>query len=232
MGRPPPRSGMSASLKGFGCRPFAGALGLGAVLASESLVREETAGRKRRGLAWRELWGFWGSRRHRAWVAGVEGAGVIVRSEHDALFGGEDASGGVGAAAERGWGGRGRRVRAPARGWRRRRSRLRGGKRGDCHEVSIPIRGRRWRARGAHAFQGFDDDHPAAKQQGQRAPRRKCFGVTVLEVTVGLSGRAFGRGERLAEALDVAGLERLRQTGRSGECGGGRWAARAGESGG
>ena len=34
---------------------------------------------------------------------------------------------------------------------------------------------------------------------------RKSFGVTVLEVTVRLSGRAFGRGERLADALDVAG---------------------------
>src|ERR1700719_2962133 len=35
-------------------------------------------------------------------------------------------------------------------------------------------------------------DHPAATT-GTAAPRRKSFGVTVLEVTVRLSGRAFGR---------------------------------------
>ena len=41
---------MSASLKGFGCRPFAGALGLGAGPASESLVRRKLRGG--RGAVW------------------------------------------------------------------------------------------------------------------------------------------------------------------------------------
>jgi hypothetical protein len=41
---------MSASLKGFGCRPFAGALGLGAGPASESLVRRKARGG--RGAVW------------------------------------------------------------------------------------------------------------------------------------------------------------------------------------
>src|SRR4029077_1248500 len=61
-------------------------------------------------------------------------------------------------------------------------------------------------ARG-RAVEGFDDDHPTATT-GAAAPRRRSFGVRVLEVTFRLSGRAFGRGERLADALDVAGSNR------------------------
>ena len=45
-------------------------------------------------------------------------------------------------------------------------------------------------------------------QQGQRAPRRRSFGVRVLEVTFRLSGRSLGRGEPLSDALDVAGSNR------------------------
>ena len=86
--------------------------------------------------------------------------------------------------------------------------------------------------RGAHAFEGFDDDHPAATTEAA-APRRRSFGVKVLEVTVRLSGRAFGRGERLADALDVAGSNR---SGKQAVVWRMRWkpllAARAGESGG
>ena len=39
-------------------------------------------------------------------------------------------------------------------------------------------------------------------------PRRRSFGVTVLEVTVRLSGRSLGRGEPLSDALDVGGSNR------------------------
>ena len=53
------RSAMSASLKGFGCRPFADARGpTGAGVRKPR--KEETAGRKRRGLVGGELWGFEG----------------------------------------------------------------------------------------------------------------------------------------------------------------------------
>ena len=45
-----PRSATSALLKGFGCRPFAGALGLGAGPGSESLVRRKPRGG--RGAVW------------------------------------------------------------------------------------------------------------------------------------------------------------------------------------
>jgi hypothetical protein len=80
------RIGMSASLKGFGRRPLAGALGLGAGPASESLVRRKP--REGRGAVW--LGGCYGDfgvadgspKWRRVWRA----AGVVVRSEHDALF--------------------------------------------------------------------------------------------------------------------------------------------------
>ncbi len=54
---------------------------------------------------------------------------------------------------------------------------------------------------------GFDDDHPATATR-TAAPRRRSFGVTVLEVRVCLSGRTFGRGEQKADALDVVGSNR------------------------
>src|SRR4029077_12862054 len=103
--------------------------------------KEETAGRKRRGLAGRELWGFWGRGGIAHVVAGVEG-GRCYREERTrrAFSGARMRAAGVGAAAgESLRRSRGHRVRAPACGWRRRRSALRGGKRGDCHDVSILI---------------------------------------------------------------------------------------------
>jgi hypothetical protein len=82
--RPP--NAMSASLKGFGRRPFAGALGLGAGPASESLVRRKP--REGRGAVW--LGGTYGdfgvADGSPMWRRGWRAAGVIVRSEHDALF--------------------------------------------------------------------------------------------------------------------------------------------------
>jgi hypothetical protein len=77
---------MSAILKGFGRRPFAGALGLGAGPASESLVRRKPRGG--RGAVW--LGGSYGdfgvAEGSPMWRRGWKAAGVIVRSEHDALF--------------------------------------------------------------------------------------------------------------------------------------------------
>lgn len=79
-------SATSASLKGFGRRPFAGALGLGAGPASESLVRRKP--REGRGAVW--LGGSYGNfgvaDGSPMWRRGWRAAGVIVRSEHDALF--------------------------------------------------------------------------------------------------------------------------------------------------
>jgi hypothetical protein len=84
--RPLPRSAMSAVLKGFGRRPFAGALGLGAGRASESLVRRKPRGG--RGAVW--LGGSYGdfgvAEGSPMWWRGWKAADVIVRSEHDALF--------------------------------------------------------------------------------------------------------------------------------------------------
>src|SRR4029077_6909073 len=47
--------------------------------------------------------------------------------------------------------------------------------------------------------------------------RRRSFGVTVLEVTVRLSGRSLGRGEPLWDALDVAGSTRSGKYGVGGD---------------
>jgi hypothetical protein len=86
LSRPRTRSAMSAKLKGFGRRPFAGALGLGAGPASESLVRRKP--REGRGAVW--LGGSYGdfgvADGSPMWRRGWRAAGVIVRSEHDALF--------------------------------------------------------------------------------------------------------------------------------------------------
>jgi hypothetical protein len=133
---------MTAKLKGFGRRPFAGDAGTGRGAGVRKPRKEETAGRKRRGLAGRELWGFWGRGGIAHVVAGVEG-GRCYREERTrrAFSGARMRAAGVGAAAgESLRRSRGHRVRAPACGWRRRRSALRGGKRHDGHEVSILIR--------------------------------------------------------------------------------------------
>ena len=126
-------------LKGFGRRPFAGEAGTGRGAGVRKPHKEETAGRKRRGLAGRELWGFWGRGGIAHVVKGVEG-GRCYREERTrrAFSGARMRAAGVGAAAgESLRRSRGHRVRAPACGWRRRRSVLRGGKRHYGHEVSI-----------------------------------------------------------------------------------------------
>jgi hypothetical protein len=104
--------------------------------------KEETAGRKRRGSAGRELWGFEGRGRIGHMAAGAGYSRCWRRKRTRRAFSGARArAAGVGAAAgESLRRSRGHRVRALTRGWRRRRSALRGGKRGDCHEVSILIR--------------------------------------------------------------------------------------------
>jgi hypothetical protein len=133
--------------------------------------KEETAERKRRGLAGRELWGFWGRGGIAHVAAEVEGGRCYREERTRRAFSGARmrAAGVYAAAGESLQRSRGHRVRAPACGWRRRRSALRGGKRGDCHEVSILI--------------GVGDDECAGRtpskvstmiirppQQGQRRP--------------------------------------------------------------
>src|SRR5580704_15953789 len=67
------RPAMPASLKGFGCRPFVEARGpTGAGVRKPR--KEETAGRKRRGLVGGELWGFEGRGRIAGAVAGAGGS--------------------------------------------------------------------------------------------------------------------------------------------------------------
>src|SRR5271169_1639408 len=64
---------MTGSLKGFGCRPFAEARGpTGAGVRKPR--KEETAGRKRRGLVGGELWGFEGRGRIAGAAAGAGGS--------------------------------------------------------------------------------------------------------------------------------------------------------------
>jgi hypothetical protein len=82
--------------------------------------KEETAGRKRRGLAGRELWGFWGRGGIAHVAAWVEG-GRCYREERTrrAFSGARMRAAGVDAAAgESLRRSRGHRVRAPACGWR------------------------------------------------------------------------------------------------------------------
>ena len=95
------------SYEGFGRRPFAGALGLGAGPASESLVRRKP--REGRGAVW--LGGTYGDFEvadgSPMWRRGWRAACVIVRSEHDALFRGRGCERRVWAQQrERGCGGR------------------------------------------------------------------------------------------------------------------------------
>jgi hypothetical protein len=115
--------------------------------------KEETAGRKRRVLAGRDLWGFWGRGRIAHVAAEVESSRCYRQERTRRAFSGARMrAAGVGAAAgESLRRSQGHRVPAPACGWRRRRSALRGGKRGDCHEVSILIRVGDGERAGAHA---------------------------------------------------------------------------------
>ena len=99
MRHPRPRSAMSGSLKGFGRRPFAGArAGRGAGVRKPR--KGETAGRKRRGLGGRDLWGFEGRGRIGHVAAGTEG-GRCGRRERTrrAFLGTRMPAAGVGAAA-------------------------------------------------------------------------------------------------------------------------------------
>src|SRR5271165_6880328 len=64
----------------------------------------------------------------------------------------------------------------------------------------------RWGACGARALERFDDDHPAATTWAS-AGRRTVFALAV-GLGVRVLGRDLGRGERLADALDVAGSDR------------------------
>ena len=62
--------------------------------------KEETAGRKRRGLAGRELWGFWGRGRIAHVAAGVEGSRCYRQERTRCAFSGARMrAAGVGAAA-------------------------------------------------------------------------------------------------------------------------------------
>jgi hypothetical protein len=62
--------------------------------------KEETAGRKRRGLAGRELWGFWGRGRVAHVAAGVEGSRCYRQERTRRAFSGvRMRAAGVGAAA-------------------------------------------------------------------------------------------------------------------------------------
>src|ERR1700691_2205982 len=65
---------MTAKLKGFGRRPFAGDAGTGRGAGVRKPRKEETAGRKRRGLVGRELWGFEGRGRIAGGAAGAGGS--------------------------------------------------------------------------------------------------------------------------------------------------------------
>jgi hypothetical protein len=82
-----------------------------------------------------------------------------------------------------------------------------GGKRGDGHEVSILIRlGDGERAGRAPSKVSTMIIRPPAI--GAASSRRRSFGVTVLDVTARLSGRAFERGEQEADAPNVVGSNR------------------------
>jgi hypothetical protein len=126
--RPRPQPTMSALVKGFGRRPFAGALGLGAGPASESLVRRKP--REGRGALWLGgPMGILGSRTDRPCGGGGGGQPVLSSGANTTrFFGGEDASGGCGRS-----------------GWREsaevvRTSRSCSGARGEAKAISIARR--------------------------------------------------------------------------------------------
>src|ERR1700733_1554235 len=91
---------MTAKLKGFGRRPFAGDAGAGRGAGVRKPRKEETAGRKRRGLAGRELWGFGVADGSPKWRRGGGQPLLSSGANTTRFFGGEDASGGCGRS---GW---------------------------------------------------------------------------------------------------------------------------------
>ena len=98
---PRPRAETTASLKGFGRRPFAGGLGLGAGPASESLVRRKP--REGRGAVW--LGGTYGdfgvADGSPMWRRGWRAAGWCYRQERTRRAFSGARMGAVGAAAQR-----------------------------------------------------------------------------------------------------------------------------------
>jgi hypothetical protein len=134
---------MAGMLKGFGRRPFAGARGLGAGPASESLVRRKA--RVGKGVVWlarRDLWGFWGRGQSAGRASEGGGAHCSGRERRGRAFSrSRMRAAGVSAAPGESLGrSYGHRLPGLARGWRRGGTALRGGKRGDGHEVSTLIR--------------------------------------------------------------------------------------------
>src|SRR4029077_16750429 len=118
------------------------------------------------------------SRRDRPCGGGGGGQPVLSSGANTTrFFGGEDASGGCGRSS-------GREAAEVVRA-----SRSCSGARGEAKAIGVarrearrlswgvdPEPGRRGRARGGRAGEGFDDDHPTATT-GAAAPRRRSFGV-------------------------------------------------------
>lgn len=89
-----------ALIRGFRTAALCRRAGTGRGAGVRKPRKEETAGRKRRGLAGRELWGFWGRGGIAHVAAGVEG-GRCYREERTrrAFSGARMRAAGVGAAA-------------------------------------------------------------------------------------------------------------------------------------
>jgi hypothetical protein len=104
------RSAMSMSgflLKGFGCRPLCRCAGADRGAGVRNPRKEETAGRKSRGLAGASYGDLKVAAGSAIWRRGRDAASVGVGSEHDALFRGRGCERRLWARRlERVWGGR------------------------------------------------------------------------------------------------------------------------------
>ena len=189
---------MPASAKGFGRRPFA-TVGLGPGPALESLPRRKPRGG--RGTVWRaRLWGFEDRGRLASEALAAGDAWCLRRKRRRWPFsmatmrGSEALASIAGGLATS----RGRRAHVPARGWRRRRSTVRGGMRGDGHELSILIR--------------LGDGDLAGRRPSNvstmiiRPPQHghRCAGEGLSASLSASAGEVLGRGEHLANAVDIA----------------------------
>jgi hypothetical protein len=133
--------GLSAMVKGFRRRPFAGTevrVGGRRWKASQGGNRGEEGGWFGGG----GLWGFEDGGRPRGCGGGGRGRAVLASKPMTAgvlnrKLGGCGASGAIGGGLATS---RGPQLPDPARGWKRKRSRLEAGIGGDGHEVSILIR--------------------------------------------------------------------------------------------
>src|SRR5271165_1777680 len=197
--------GRAGRVKGFGRRPFA-TLGLRPGPALESLPRRKPRGG--RGTVWRaRLWGFEDRGRLTSEASAMGDARCFQRKRRWLEFsmatmrGSEALASVAGGLATS----RGRRARVPARGRRRRRSTVRGGILGAGHEESILIRV----GDGERQGRGPSNVSTMIIRPPQHGHRRKD---DWLSVAVGVGGRAigrdFGRGEQLADALDVVRANR------------------------